>query len=683
VQTDSETRVLLAAATVKDGEITRSLLAREGLACVVCRNLRDLTAEIDAGVGAIVLTEEAFGAEGLDELLARLEKQPSWSDIPVVILMQGDRGSLGAAGILHKLRNLTLLERPAPMRSVASAVQAAVRARLRQYQIRRQIETIREGQQQFEALANSIPQLAWMAKPDGSIFWYNQRWHDYCGTTHGQMEGWGWEIVHDQKLLPRIAEKWKAALISGEPWEDTFPLRRHDGEMRWHLSRAMPLRNAEGNIVFWFGTNTDIEGQRKIAEERKEFLDSERAARADAERAGRLKDEFLATLSHELRTPLNAILGWAQILRRQNNQDKELNEGLSIIERNARVQAQLIEDLLDMSRIISGKLRIDVQQVNIADIANAAIESARPAAEAKGIRLVKILNTEVGPVRGDPARLQQIIWNLLSNAVKFTPKNGKVQVVLQRVDSHVEIIVSDSGIGIKPEFLPYVFDRFRQADSSTTRKHGGLGLGLAIVKNLVELHGGNAQAKSPGEGLGAAFSIELPLMVLREREPNETGDHPRRSQSVEARELFHERDALLGVSVLVLDDEEDARSLISRVLEECKARVVAASSVSEAMEILQHERPTVIVSDIGMPDEDGYEFIRRVRQLSHQQGGKTPAAALTAFARSEDRTRALRAGYQSHVSKPVEPTELVAVVASLAGRTLPKSLSGQDSSRIE
>jgi PAS domain S-box-containing protein len=675
--------VLLAAATVKDGEITRSLLAREGLACVICPSLRDLTAEIDKGVGAIVLTEEAFGAEGLDDLVARLEKQPSWSDIPVVILMQGDRGSPAAAQILRSLRNVTLLERPAPMRSVASAVQAAVRARVRQYQIRRQIETIREGQQQFEALANSIPQLAWMAKPDGSIFWYNQRWHDYCGTTHGQMAGWGWQSVHDQKLLPRIIDKWKAALISGEPWEDTFPLRRHDGEMRWHLSRAMPLRNAEGEIVFWFGTNTDIEGQRKIAEERKEFLESERAARADAERAGRLKDEFLATLSHELRTPLNAILGWAQILRRQNNQDKDLNEGLSIIERNARVQAQLIEDLLDMSRIISGKLRIDVQQVNITDIANAAIESARPAAEAKGIRLQKILDTQVGPVRGDPARLQQIIWNLLSNAVKFTPKDGTVQVAMERVESHLEITVTDTGMGIKPEFLPYVFERFRQADSSTTRRHGGLGLGLAIVKNLVELHGGKVQAKSPGEGLGATFSIELPLMVMRERQPNETGDHPRSSLSTEVSELLHEHDALLGVSVLVLDDEEDARSLISRVLEECMARVVVASSVSQAMEILQRERPMVLVSDIGMPDEDGYEFIRKVRQLPHQQGGKTPAAALTAFARSEDRTRALLAGYQSHVAKPVEPTELVAVVASLAGRTLSKTLSAQDASRIE
>ena len=535
-----ETRVLLATATARDGEVTRSLLAAEGLDCTICENLYQLVAELGSGVGAILLTEDAFAAEGLDELLARLAMQPPWSDIPVVVLMRGDRSSPVAARVLGSLRNVTLLERPAPTRSVISAVQAAVRGRERQYQICAQIE------------------------------------------------------------------------------------------------------------------------------DRERLLANERAARADAEHAGRLKDQFLATVSHELRTPLNAILGWSQILRSHNRGDEELDEGLSVIERNARVQAQLIEDLLDMSRIISGKLRLDVQQVDVADITNAAIESVRPAADAREIRLQKVLDSQVGPVRGDPARLQQVVWNLLTNAIKFTPKGGKVQVALQLVNSHVEISVTDTGMGIKSEFLPYVFERFRQADATTTRRHGGLGLGLAIVKNLVELHGGTVRAISRGEGAGATFIVELPLMVMHENDSRR--ENPRRSFSTEVSDFLCESAALRGITVLVVDDEEDARRLIMRVLEECKAKVVVAASVAEAIEVFKRERPDVVVSDIGMPNQDGYDFIRRVRALSESQGGKTPAAALTAFARSEDRTRALRAGYQSHISKPVEPAELVAVIASLAGR---------------
>jgi CheY-like chemotaxis protein len=376
-----------------------------------------------------------------------------------------------------------------------------------------------------------------------------------------------------------------------------------------------------------------------------------------------MKDEFLANLSHELRTPLNAILGWSQILRPHGQRDAEIAEGLSVIERNARVQTQLIEDLLDMSRIISGKIRLDVQQVNIQEVVNAAVDSVRHSADAKGIRLQVLLDPLAGPVRGDPGRLQQCFWNLLSNAIKFTSKGGKVQVTLERVNSHLEVCVIDNGQGIKPEFLPHVFERFRQADASTNRRYGGLGLGLSIVKHLVELHGGTIRAKSAGEGCGATFCIELPITVVETQKPGTR--HPG-SYTLESPAA--EYPSLAGLTILAVDDEPDGRELIKRVLEDCGAKVVLAASAQEGLSMVLSERPDLIISDIGMPEEDGYEFMKKVRALRPEDGGRTPAAALTAFARAEDRTRALRAGYQTHVSKPVEPTELTAVAASLANQ---------------
>ncbi len=414
---------------------------------------------------------------------------------------------------------------------------------------------------------------------------------------------------------------------------------------------------------------------RQAAAEREQLLGAERAARAEAERVSLMKDEFLATLSHELRTPLNAILGWAQILRSGGGGggglDEHVAEGLDVIERNARVQTQLIEDLLDMSRIVSGKVRLDVQRVDLQDVVKAAVASVRHSADQKGIRLQVVLDPLAGPVRGDPNRLQQCFWNLLSNAIKFTPKGGKVQVGLERVNSHLEVCVTDTGQGIRPEFLPHVFERFRQADASTTRRHGGLGLGLSIVKNLVELHGGKVRAKSAGEGQGATFCIELPVVVVHPPDDGAARAHPRAggltggcAGTMDAAD----HPPLGGITVLAVDDEPDARHLIKRVLEDCGARVLLAASAADGLEVVQRERPDMIVSDIGMPDVDGYAFIRQVRALPPDAGGRTPAAALTAFARSEDRTRALRAGYQSHVAKPVEPAELTAVVASLATR---------------
>jgi PAS domain S-box-containing protein len=429
---------------------------------------------------------------------------------------------------------------------------------------------------------------------------------------------------------------------------------------------------AIGSVVPWRGGKglqvivRDISERKRAEEERAQLLANERAARTAAEHASRMKDEFLATLSHELRTPLSAIVGWSHLLMQGANNEADLRQGLSTIERNARIQTQLIEDLLDMSRIISGKLRLDIQRVLPVTFVEAAIDSVRPAADAKGIQLVKTLDSLAGPIAGDPSRLQQIVWNLLSNAIKFTPRGGKVQVVLQRVNSHIEMSVADTGQGIAPDFLPYVFDRFRQADASTTRKQGGLGIGLAIVKQLVELHGGSVHVASEGEGKGATFSVHLPISVVHAHLGDVDRQHPRVSGE---RAVSKPAVVLSGIEVLVVDDEQDARDLIRHILEDHEAEVLTAGSATEAMSLMEQQKPDVLVSDIGMPNVDGYDFLKQVRTLGVENGARIPAIALTAFARSEDRTRALMSGYQVHVAKPVEPAELVATVASVVGRT--------------
>ncbi|MDZ4753467.1 MAG: ATP-binding protein [Phycisphaerae bacterium] len=377
-----------------------------------------------------------------------------------------------------------------------------------------------------------------------------------------------------------------------------------------------------------------------------------------------MKAEFLATFSHELRTPLNAILGWTTIIRKKPPTQESLDHALSVIERNARVQAQLIADLLDMSRIIAGKMRIEVQQVELPLVVEAALESIRPAAEAKDVKIVSVLEPITEPVHGDPARLQQVVWNLLSNAVKFTPRGGRVQVVLARVNSQVELSVSDTGKGIKAEFLPHVFERFRQADSSAARAHGGLGLGLAIVKQLVELHGGTVHAASDGDGRGSTFTAQLPLMGVHQSERPTQREDPR---VWSLSPVHYDPPNLTCVRVLVVEDELDGRELLKRILEECGAEVVLVASTDEALAAVARTPPDVIVSDIGLPGRDGYAFMNAVRR----SGIKIPAAALTAFARSEDRTRASHAGYQTHIAKPVEPAELLATVAALVHKTGP------------
>ncbi|MEG3911695.1 ATP-binding protein [Microcoleus sp. w1-18aA5] len=399
-----------------------------------------------------------------------------------------------------------------------------------------------------------------------------------------------------------------------------------------------------------------------------ELLMREQIIRADAEAANRAKDEFLSILSHELRTPLNAILGWSTMLRQKNLSEDKVARALETIERNAKSQAQLIEDILDVSRIITGKLRLRVRPVNLVPVIESAIESVQLAAEAKSIRLQSVLDSEAGPLLGDADRLQQVVWNLLSNALKFTPKDGRVQISLQRVNSHVEITVSDTGAGISSDFLPFVFDRFSQHDSTTTRSYGGLGLGLAIVRQLVELHGGTVTVVSPGIGQGTTFTVKLPVMII-----HLPPSAPEPLNSIgEAHGRFQASPTLEGLQILVVEDEADALELLSTILEKYGAGVMAVASVKEALTIIEtatDHSPDVLVSDIGMPDEDGYSLIHKLRQLEAQRGGRLPAIALTAYARNDDRQQALLAGFQMHLTKPVDAAELVAVVASLTGRT--------------
>lgn len=424
------------------------------------------------------------------------------------------------------------------------------------------------------------------------------------------------------------------------------------GRRIWIMARSEVVRDATGEIVGLRGTVQDITERKQAELEREQLLAREQAAREAAQAANRIKDEFLAVLSHELRSPLNPILGWARLLQNSKLDAARTKQALTTIERNAKLQAELIEDLLDVSRILQGKLSLTVSPVNLASTIKAAIETVRLAAESKSIAIDTHLDANIGLVSGDATRLQQVVWNLLSNAVKFTPEGGHVTVQLEQVDHQARITVSDTGKGISPDFLPYVFDYFRQADSATTRKFGGLGLGLAIVRHLVELHGGTIQTNSPGEGLGATFTVNLPLMqVLPKSEP--PSQPPQQALTLQ------------GVYILIVDDDTDTRDFIEFLLQHAGAMVTTAASAEEALTALMQSQPDVLLSDIGMPDMDGYMLMQRVRALPPEQGGKTPAIALTAYAGEYDQHQALSVGFQRHLPKPVEPEKLVEVIVSL------------------
>jgi PAS domain S-box-containing protein len=540
-------------------------------------------------------------------------------------------------------------------------------------------ETLRESEER--ARRTLVEQmLAGIVEGDatGKFSMVNQRFCDILGYTEGELLGVPvYDITHPDDSR-RCAELYQRLLETGESFVLEKRYRRKDGSYVWVNTNVSPIRNAQGAIEKAVAVVIDITDRKRAESEREQLLKQEKAARAEAQAANQSKDEFLTVVSHELRSPLNSILGYARLLRTRPADPSQVKQTVEIIERNGRMQLQLIEDLLDTARIISGKLKLEVQPVALIGVVTAALEAVRPAAQAKSIEMAYDIDPLAGQITGDAGRLQQVVWNLLSNAIKFTPRSGRVELRTESVDHHVRITVRDTGKGIEPEFLPFVFDRFRQSDSSSARRFGGLGLGLSLVKQLVELHGGTVEAASEGAGCGAIFTVTLPQRLAQTN-----AVAPQQPRAVAQREVrmedaipLDEVPSLAGVSVLVVDDQEEARQLLTETLSECGAQVTAVSSGVEALAILgdppEGERPSVLILDINMPGEDGYKALERVRALEAELGvaisDQIPAIALTALGRSEDRLKALAAGFRMHVAKPVEPAELAMVIASLADR---------------
>jgi PAS domain S-box-containing protein len=444
---------------------------------------------------------------------------------------------------------------------------------------------------------------------------------------------------------------------------ETTRLRKDGHEIEISLT-VSPVRDKSGKVIGASKIARDISSRRQAEERLKQALAREQEARGEAERANRVKDEFLCAVSHELRTPLTAINGWALMLRAGSLDAAQSARALETIVSSAKAQNQLINDLLDVSRIITGKMRLNVAPLNLGSVIEAAVETAHPAAEAKGIRLSVSLDPAADTMSGDAERLQQVVWNLLSNAVKFGPNGGRVEIRLKRVDSHVEIVVADNGQGIKPEFLPYVFERFRQEDAGTTRQHGGLGLGLAIVRHIIELHGGTVRAESEGLGKGATFTVSLPIARVPDAPPAESRD-----KAAGGRLTGANLPSVAGVRALVVEDDADARELIALILEKGGSEVRTAVSAAEALAYCDDWGPDILIADIGIPEEDGYTLMKNLRARESERGGHIPAIALTAYARREDRMAALSVGYEYHVPKPVDPAELLTVVAGLATKS--------------
>lgn len=676
-----EYRVLVLAPIGRDASMTADFLIGAGLQVEICPDIQTLCDAAEQGVGLLFVTGEALSTPLLKCLLDMLERQPPWSDIPLVVLTSGGGEVPRYDDALHALEekgNVTLIERPVRGATLLSAVRSAIRARHRQYDVR---DHIQEELRTKEALAQSEERLRIALEAARLGTWQLDIATGILDCTPSCKANFGLESESEftykmllDAIVPEHLEAMqsavRAAIQEHTIYRHEYPVIWPDGSTHWILASGRVNYNAAGEPVSLIGVTLDITERKTADEEREQLLALEQQARTEAEAASRLKDEFLATVSHELRTPLTAILGWSHMLRSGAGDESIKEIGLETIERNARSQAQLIDDLLDVSRIITGKLRLEMQPVNLVDIVTATLASVRPSAEAKGIRLESSFESGTAFAIGDSDRLQQVIWNLLTNAVKFTPEGGHVEVRIRQVQSQLEISVADSGQGIERDFLAVMFDRFRQADQTSTRSHGGLGLGLSIVRQLVELHGGTVHAESEGENRGSVFVVRLPQVgkFRQGREPELESKSVMPGEVTSSHSHNHRTPDLNHLRILVVDDEADTRALLQATLSQRGASVKTAESAAEAFRLFEEWTPEILVSDIGMPDEDGYSLIGRIRSLGTEQGRQVPAIALTAYARDKDKSHALAAGFQMHISKPVELGELAAGIARLSGR---------------
>lgn len=699
---EKEQRVLVFALFGADAALTREILASANIKTHLCEDIDALESAIVEGAAAILVTEEALVPSMTLRLVQALDRQPPWSDLPVLVSITERDYATHLA--LSARVNVVALERPVRIRSLISTVESALRARRRQYETR-DLYAAAQNDRDRTARLQGLAAAFSAARTTGEVaeVALTQGIHSARaprGLVGVLAEG---DTILDVLLthgfpVERVAAWNRIPMTMSAPMTDAvrdgapaFYETPEDVAMRFpHFESFREAKDRALAVLPLTVGGRTFGAMALVYDEPRSFGEADRSQmfalarlcaqamdraflfelaqreRLRAEEANRAKDEFLAMVSHELRTPLNAMLGWTRMLRAGGLAPERRERALETIERNALAQTQLIEDLLDITRIITGKLRLSLGPVDFVHVIEAAVETVRPAAEAKGVRLQVVLDPAAGHVAGDADRLQQIVWNLLSNAVKFTPKGGRVHVQLHTEGSSVEIAVEDTGAGIAPEFLPHIFERFRQADASSTRSYGGLGLGLAIVKHLVELHGGTIQASSTPHR-GTSFLVRIPVTPLRHSStpPVQTPGRGHPSPDVAPLQCPPQ---IAGMRVLVVEDEPDARDLLVALLEQCDVVVQAAGTAAEGLGRLLEWKPDVILSDVGMPVEDGYAFIQQVRALSRDQGGRTPAVALTAYARTEDRRRAMLAGFNIHVAKPIDPAELLVVLANLGGR---------------
>jgi PAS domain S-box-containing protein len=601
--------------------------------------------------------------QGLDgfETAKRIRARPETSQTPIIFLTGHDDERLSALEA-YKLGAVDYLTKPLVPVILRAKVAGFVELFEKTEQVKRQADQIRQmerraferqlaeenarlrqSEQQFRALADSIPQLAWMARPDGHIFWYNKRWYDYTGTTPDQMEGWGWQAIHDPKELPRVLENWKATLAAGRPWEDTFPLRRHDGAMRWHLSRALPVRDERGRVVRWFGTNTDITEIRQMEEALRE--------------ADRLKDEFLAMLAHELRNPLAPIRNALHVLRHAGADPATAARVRDMAERQVKHMARLLDDLLDVSRISRGRIELRQEIIDVATLVQHTVEVAGPFVAERRHELTVSLPDKPLRVKGDPARLEQVLTNLLNNAAKYTEPGGKIWLTATAEGDEAVLRVRDTGVGIAPDMLPKIYDLFVQADRRLDRAPGGVGIGLTLVRRLAEMHGGRVEARSPGLGGGSEFVVRLPELGSRE---SGIGNREKPSDLLSDSRLLSPDSP---IRVLVVDDNQDAADSLALLLRLGNHEVRVAYDGPSALNLAREFRPALAFLDIGMPGMDGYDLARLLRQQLGQEGPLL--VALTGWGQEEDRKRSVAAGFDHHLVKPVEPEALREVLAGL------------------